>query len=69
MMILAILIVISGGFGEYWLLDIFRQVLLLSSIIPISLRINLDISKALFSHRINKDTEIEGAIARNSQLP
>lgn len=55
MIILAILIVLSGGLGEYWILDLFRQVLLLSSIIPISLRINLDISKTLFSYRINHD--------------
>jgi phospholipid-translocating ATPase len=69
MVVLAILIVFSGGLGEYWLLDIFRQILLLCSIIPISLRVNLDISKAVFSHRINTDKEIEGAIARNSQIP
>ncbi len=55
MIILAILIVVSGGLGEYWILDLFRQILLLSSIIPISLRINLDISKTLFSYRINHD--------------
>ena len=55
MIILAVLIVVSGGLGEYWLLDLFRQILLLSSIIPISLRVNLDISKTVFSYRINRD--------------
>jgi len=55
MIILSILIVISGGLGEFWLLDIFRQILLLSSIIPISMRVNLDISKTVFSHRVNTD--------------
>ena len=69
MIILSILIVFSGGLGEYWMLDIFRQVLLLSSIIPISLRVNLDISKSVFSHRINSDKDMEGSIARNSQIP
>jgi phospholipid-translocating ATPase len=69
MIILSILIVISGGLGEYWLLDIFRQILLLSSIIPISMRVNLDISKTVFSHRINTDHTIEGSIARNSHIP
>lgn len=69
MCILAILIVVAGGFGEYWLLDIFRQILLLSSIIPISLRVNLDLAKTIFSYKINHDTEIEGTIARNSQIP
>lgn len=55
MVILAIIIVISGGLGEYWMLDLFRQILLLSSIIPISLRVNLDFSKIVFSRKINND--------------
>jgi len=55
MIILSIIIIISGGLGEYWLLDLFRQILLLSSIIPISLRVNLDFSKIVFSYRINHD--------------
>jgi phospholipid-translocating ATPase len=58
MIILAILIVITGGLGEYWLLDLFRQILLLSSIIPISLRVNLDFSKTVFSYKINNDKDI-----------
>lgn len=51
------------------MLDLFRQVLLLSSIIPISLRVNLDISKIVFSYKINNDPQIPGALARNSQIP
>ena len=58
MCILAVIIVAVGGFGEYWLLNIFRQVLLLSSIIPISLRVNLDLAKTIFSYRINHDPKI-----------
>lgn len=69
MIILSIIIIISGGIGQYWMLDLFRQVLLLSSIIPISLRVNLDFSKIVFSYKINHDKQIEGAIARNSQIP
>jgi phospholipid-translocating ATPase len=69
MCILAVLIVLIGGLTEYWLLDLFRQVLLLSSIIPISLRVNLDISKSVFSYRINHDPAMPGALARNSQIP
>ena len=69
MCILATIIVLAGGLSEYWLLDLFRQVLLLSSIIPISLRVNLDASKMVFSYKINHDHSIEGALARNSQIP
>jgi len=42
---------------------------LLSSIIPISLRVNLDFSKLYFSYCISNDPDIEGAIARNSTIP
>lgn len=69
MCILSVIIVLVGGLSQYWLLDLFRQVLLLSSIIPISLRVNLDISKIVFSYKINNDASIEGALARNSQIP
>ncbi len=69
MCILSVIIVIVGGLSEYWMLDLFRQVLLLSSIIPISLRVNLDISKIVFSYKINNDPQIPGALARNSQIP
>lgn len=58
MVILSAIIVISGGIGEYWMLDLFRQILLLSSIIPISLRVNLDFSKIVFSYKINNDKYI-----------
>lgn len=58
MCILAAIIVFVGGFSEYWLLDLFRQVLLLSSIIPISLRVNMDASKIVFSYKINHDQHI-----------
>ncbi|CAK75838.1 unnamed protein product (macronuclear) [Paramecium tetraurelia] len=51
------------------LLQFFRYVLLLSSIIPISLRVNLDFSKLVFSMKINSDKDIAGAMARNSQIP
>lgn len=69
MCIMAFMIVLVGGFSEYWMLDTFRQILLLASIIPISLRVNLDFSKIVFSYKINHDEEIQGTIARNSQIP
>ena len=37
--------------------------------IPISLRVNLDFAKAIFSYRINHDKDIAGTIARNSSIP
>ena len=51
------------------LLNIFRFLLLLSSIIPISLRVNLDFAKIIYSYKINNDPNIPGTIARNSMIP
>ena len=47
----------------------FRFIILFCGIIPISLRVNLDISKTFFSYLINRDNTIEGTIARNSTIP
>lgn len=47
----------------------FRFIVLFCGIIPISLRVNLDISKTFFSFSINRDKTIPGTIARNSTIP
>ncbi|CAD8114795.1 unnamed protein product [Paramecium sonneborni] len=65
----AFTIVLSSGFQNEWLLQLFRHVLLLSSIIPISLRVNLDFSKLYFSYCISNDKDIDGSLARNSTIP
>jgi phospholipid-translocating ATPase len=60
---------ISASTGYDHILSSFvKYILLLSSIIPVSLRVNLDFSKIFFTYKINQDTEIE-AIARNSDIP
>lgn len=51
-----------------FVVSVIKYVLLLSTIIPISLRVNLDFSKIVFSQRINRDTKIN-SVARNSQIP
>lgn len=58
----------EGSF-EQNLITIFRFILLLSSIIPISLRVNLDFAKLIYAHRITNDPLIPGTIARNSNIP
>lgn len=66
---IAFIIVACKGFKDMWLLDFFRHVLLLSSIIPISLRVNLDVAKMYYCYCINHDPDMEGALARNSTIP
>ncbi|KAL4446594.1 hypothetical protein ABPG74_005532 [Tetrahymena malaccensis] len=69
MCLLAFMIILAKGFGPNWFIQYFRFVLLLSSIIPISLRVNLDAAKIIFSYKINNDPQIPGTITRNSQIP
>lgn len=59
---------INGLSGNFLVL-LVRFVLLFSFIIPISMRVNLDLSKLIFAGRISNDNQIEGAIIRNSNLP
>ena len=56
MLIMSLAIVLLNGFQGEWMMFYFRVVLLLSSIIPISLRVNLDLAKMWYSYCINIDT-------------
>lgn len=44
----------------FWVTSFMRYLILLSYLIPISLRTNLDFAKLLYSFRINKDVDIPG---------
>ncbi len=63
------IMLLHGSNNNNFLILFFRYLLLLSSIIPISLRVNLDFAKLFFSYCINNDKDIEGTVARNSQIP
>ena len=54
---------------ESFSIGVVKYILLVSSIIPISLRVNLDFSKILFCYRMGTDPQMPGAIARNSGIP
>jgi len=69
MVLLSVLIVAMGGFIGKWWITTTRFVLLLSAIIPISMRVNLDLGKVYYSWCILYDKEIPGTIPRNSTIP
>jgi phospholipid-translocating ATPase len=69
LILMALGICFLNGFHGDWKMFYFRTILLLSSIIPISLRVNLDLAKLYYSYCINSDEGIKGAIARNSNIP
>ncbi|THH33355.1 hypothetical protein EUX98_g813 [Antrodiella citrinella] len=66
---LSFVLVALNGFRGQWYIYIFRFLILFSSIIPISLRVNLDMGKTVYAHNIMTDTEIPNTIVRTSTLP
>ena len=52
MIFFSFLIIACHGFVGVWWLEFFRMILLLCSIIPISMRINLDLAKIYYSYLI-----------------
>lgn len=69
MMGISLGIVALDGFKSKWYINFFRFVLLLSAIIPISLRVNLDLAKVFYCYGIYGDTDMPGTIPRNSTIP
>lgn len=66
---LSLLLVALNGFRGTWYIYVFRFLILFSSIIPISLRVNLDMGKTVYARQIQNDPEIPGTIVRTSTLP
>ncbi|KAI8982002.1 phospholipid-translocating P-type ATPase [Mycotypha africana] len=66
---LSVLMVGLNGFRGIWYIYVFRFLILFSSIIPIGLRVNLDMGKSVYARQIEHDKEIRGTIVRTSTLP
>jgi len=69
MFIVALISTSMTGFRGLWGITFFRFVLLFSYMIPLSLRVNLDIAKTYYSVAIALDKVIPGTIPRNSTIP
>ncbi|KAI1008047.1 putative phospholipid-transporting ATPase [Podosphaera aphanis] len=70
---LSIILVVLEGIehveGVRWYLKIMRFLVLFSTIVPIGLRVNLDMGKSVYSWFIQRDSGIEGAVVRTSTIP
>ncbi|KAK6595408.1 phospholipid-translocating P-type ATPase [Botrytis cinerea] len=70
---LSVVLVALEGFehveGVKWYVKIMRFLVLFSTIVPISLRVNLDMGKSVYSWFIQRDPGIEGAVVRTSTIP
>uniref|UniRef100_A0A3Q2XGB8 Phospholipid-transporting ATPase n=1 Tax=Hippocampus comes TaxID=109280 RepID=A0A3Q2XGB8_HIPCM len=68
-LVLSIVMEALLGFVGLWFRNLFRFVVLFSYIIPISLRVNLDMGKAAYGWMIMKDENIPGTVVRTSTIP
>ncbi len=66
---LSLILIVLKGFDGPWYFYMFRFVLLFSYLIPISLRVNLDLGKIFYSWNIQRDKEIPGTVARSTTIP
>ncbi|CAG9863244.1 unnamed protein product [Phyllotreta striolata] len=66
---LALIMMALKGFNGPWYRYLFRFILLFSYIIPISLRVNLDMGKSFYSWAIGKDPAMKGTAVRCTTIP
>ncbi|XP_053705126.1 probable phospholipid-transporting ATPase IIA isoform X1 [Synchiropus splendidus] len=69
LVVVSMVMVALQHFAGRWYLQILRFLLLFSNIVPISLRVNLDMGKVVFSWMIKKDSKIPGTVVRSSTIP
>ncbi|KAJ8779012.1 hypothetical protein J1605_012863 [Eschrichtius robustus] len=69
LVVVSLVMVALQHFAGRWYLQIIRFLLLFSNIIPISLRVNLDMGKIVYSWVIRRDSKIPGTVVRSSTIP
>ncbi|KAL9128214.1 MAG: hypothetical protein Q9217_003060 [Psora testacea] len=60
---------IEGRPGQEWYVAVARFLILFSTIVPISLRVNLDMGKTVYARLIERDQGIQGTVVRTSTIP
>lgn len=68
---LSVVLVLAKGFPlkKTWYIDIMRFLILFSTIIPVSLRVNLDLAKSVYASQIQNDESIPNTVVRTSTIP
>lgn len=66
---LSVVMLCMKGWHGPWLVYLIRFIVLFSTIIPISMRVNLDIGKSVYAGEIMRDKKLPGVIVRTSTLP
>jgi len=68
-LVLSAVMIVMKGLDTNWYRYLVRFVLLFSYIIPISLRVNLDMAKLFFAWDIGRDKAIPETVVRSSTIP
>lgn len=68
-LVLSLLMVAMNKFRGIWYIDLVRFLILFSTIIPISLRVNLDFAKTYYVYDIMNDDSIYDTVVRTSSIP
>ena len=70
---LSFILVALEGFNtstdQAWYVAVLRFLILFSTIVPISLRVNLDMGKSVYAWFIHRDDGIPGTVVRTSTIP
>lgn len=70
---LSVILVALEGFKAHeqrpWYVAAMRFLILFSTIVPISLRVNLDMGKSVYAYFIHRDQGIPGTVVRTSTIP
>lgn len=67
--VLSVVLVACQGFSQLWYLQILRFLILFSTIIPVSLRVNLDMAKSVYAYQIEHDPSVPETVVRTSTIP
>ncbi|KAK3727238.1 hypothetical protein QZH41_019302, partial [Actinostola sp. cb2023] len=67
--LLSLVLIALKGFNGPWYRYFFRFIILFSYIIPLSLRVSLDMGKVVYSWMISHDKAIAGTVVRSSTIP
>ncbi|ORC93723.1 phospholipid-translocating ATPase [Trypanosoma theileri] len=69
LVIISFLLVGQQRFDGQWFVMFLRFLILLSAIIPISMRVNVDVGRMWYSYEMYRDSKIPGTVVRNTNIP
>ncbi|KAH9581677.1 ATP synthase subunit 9 [Schistosoma haematobium] len=69
LVLLALIMVALKGFSGSWYKYWWRFVVLFSYIIPLALRVNMDLAKIVYSFMIMRDKSLPNCLVRNTNIP